>query len=281
EHDILVSGLHALSCVEHRGALAGDNQTGDGAGVMTEIPWDLLNLEPGRVALATLFLSRDERRRRRALEVFEESFGVYDLSVESYREVPLRPEVLGPIARDTLPVVRQAVIRRPGACRTLASFEGRLYTAKQMTRTKLRRVDSWFDLYFTSLSTRTTVYKALCRSRDLAVFYPDLAHARYATRFCLFHRRFSTNTRTSWDKAQPLRTLAHNGEINTIAGNRSWAYSREQALGLSRDGLLTHQDISDSGNLNEMAEALRFRSSIPRIEEVLAIMVPPADVQNA
>ena len=281
EHDILASGLGALTCVEHRGARAGDNQTGDGAGVMTEIPWGLLNLEPGRVAVATLFLSQDERRRRRALEVFEDAFAVYDLIVESYREVPVRPEVLGPIARDSMPVIRQAVIRRPRACRTQASFEGRLYTAKQMTRTKLRRSDSWFDLYFTSLSTRTIVYKSLCRSEDLSVFFPDLANARYETRFCLFHRRFSTNTRTSWDKAQPLRTLAHNGEINTIAGNRSWAYSREQALGLSRDGLLTHQDISDSGNLNEMAEALRFRSSIPRIEEVLSIMIPPADEQNA
>ncbi|MCA9720339.1 MAG: hypothetical protein KC468_37100, partial [Myxococcales bacterium] len=281
EHSILEAGLAALTRVEHRGALAGDDQTGDGAGVMTEIPWALLGQAPGSVAVSTLFLSQDERRRRRALEVFAESFAMYDLTLETYRDVPARPEVLGPIARDKLPVIRQAVIRRPRACRTLASFEGRLYTAKQMTRARLRRADSWFDLYFTSLSARTIVYKALCRARDLELFYPDLVNESYATRFCLFHRRFSTNTRTSWDKAQPLRTLAHNGEINTIAGNRSWAYSREQALGLSRDGLLTHQDISDSGNLNEMAEALRFRSSIPRIEEVLTIMLPPADERNA
>ncbi len=281
EHAILDAGLRALERVEHRGALAGDQQTGDGSGVMTEIPWLLLNEEPGRVAVTTLFLSQDDRRRRRALEVFRENFGMLDLVVESFRDVPIRPEVLGPIARDNLPVIRQAVIGRPRACRTLASFEARLYAAKQMTRTRLRRADSWFDLYFTSLSARTIIYKALCRACDLELFYPDLANERYTTRFCLFHRRFSTNTRTSWDKAQPLRMLAHNGEINTIAGNRSWAYSREQALGLSRDGLLTHQDISDSGNLNEMAEALRFRSSIPRIEEVLTIMVPPADERNA
>src|SRR5690606_16058035 len=100
------------------------------------------------------------------------------------------------------------------------------------------------------------------------------------TRFALFHRRFSTNTRSSWDKAQPFRLLAHNGEINTIAGNRSWSYAREQALGLTPDELLTHRDVSDSGNLNEQVEALRVRSSIPQIEDILAITIPVAGIRN-
>jgi glutamate synthase domain-containing protein 2/glutamate synthase domain-containing protein 1/glutamate synthase domain-containing protein 3 len=280
-HAYLRAGLDALACVEHRGALAGDGITGDGAGVMTEIPWRLIGKRPGVIAIATLFLSPEQKRRDKALEVFEQAFNFLDLRVEAYRDLPVRPEVLGPLARESLPVMRQAIISRPLACRTDASFDARLYQAKQITRSKLRRRDAWHDLYFTSLSTRTVVYKALSRAADLELFYPDLSDPAFETRFCLFHRRFSTNTRTSWDKAQPLRVLAHNGEINTIAGNRSWAYSREQALGLGRDELLTHQDISDSGNVNEMAEALRFRSSIPRLEEALAIMIPPADERNA
>ena len=96
----------------------------------------------------------------------------------------------------------------------------------------------------------------------------------------MFHRRFSTNTQTSWDKAQPFRLIGHNGEINTIAGNRSWSFSRERSMGLERDQLLTRQGISDSGSLNEMVEALMYRSSIPHIEEILAIMMPPAQGQN-
>ncbi len=279
-HEVLAEGLRALGCVEHRGALAGDSQTGDGAGVMTEIPWELLGRSPHDCAVVSLFVSSDLERGPRARRLFEETFENLDLQIAGWREVPTRPEVLGPLARERMPQVLQAFVSRPAPCRTDASFEVRLYAAKQALRNKLRRAGLWFDLYFNSISTKTIVYKALCRSSDLQLFYPDLSDPRFETRFCLFHRRFSTNTRTSWDKAQPLRLLAHNGEINTIAGNRSWSYSREQALGLAPDELLTHRDISDSGNLNEMAEALRYRSSVPRLEEALAIMIPPADERS-
>ena len=276
-HGILETALGALRRVEHRGALAADGITSDGAGVMTDIPFGLYGYEPGSVAVATLFLTADAHRRARALAAFEQTFEFLGIHLLGYREVPVNPSVLGPLAREGMPHILQAILRRPLPCRTDASFNARLYAAKQLTRTKLKAADAWMDLFFISLSTTTVVYKALCRSGDLDKFYPDLANPRFKTRFVVFHRRFSTNTRTSWDKAQPFRLVAHNGEINTIAGNRSWAYSREQALGLARDELLTHEDISDSGNLNEMIEALKYRSSIPHIDDILAIMIPPAD----
>jgi glutamate synthase domain-containing protein 2/glutamate synthase domain-containing protein 1/glutamate synthase domain-containing protein 3 len=274
---MLEAALGALRRVEHRGALAADGISSDGAGVMTDIPFALLGHEPGSVAVATLFATADPEKRARALAAFEQTFEFLGIHLLGYRDVPVNPTVLGPLAREDMPHIVQAILRRPAPCRTDASFNTRLYAAKQLTRTKLRATDAWVDLFFISLSTTTVVYKALCRGGDLDQFYPDLANPRFKTRFALFHRRFSTNTRTSWDKAQPFRLIAHNGEINTIAGNRSWAYSREQALGVARDELLTHDDISDSGNLNEMIEALKYRSSIPHIDDILAIMVPPAD----
>ncbi|MCB1953956.1 MAG: hypothetical protein KDF61_18345, partial [Rhodocyclaceae bacterium] len=164
----------------------------------------------------------------------------------------------------------------PAFCRTEASFNARLHLAKQALRSALARADLVRRVYMVSLSTSTIVYKALVPGARLPDFYPDLRDERFATRFALFHRRFSTNTTTSWDKAQPFRMIAHNGEINTIACNRAWAVAREQALGLPPDELLTRSGISDSGSLNEMVEALRYRSSIPHLSEVLAIMVPPA-----
>ncbi|HTO92718.1 MAG TPA: glutamate synthase central domain-containing protein, partial [Bacteroidota bacterium] len=197
-----------------------------------------------------------------------------------YRDVPVDRSVLGEEALRSIPAMRHAVIRRPRHCRTDASFDRLLYSAKQAVRGKHSERGINKEFFFTSLSGTTIVYKALTRSGALDRFYLDLNDPRFTTRFALFHRRFSTNTRTSWDKAQPFRLIAHNGEINTIAGNRSRAFSREKSLGLPQDQLVTHTGISDSGSLNEMVEALMNRSSIPQIEDILAIMMPPAHGQN-
>ncbi len=276
-HAIVRSTLHALRRVEHRGAVGHDGRSSDGAGVMTDIPFAMLGHEPGTVALATLFLTPDATRRERALAVFESTFEFLGMPVIGYRDVPCNLDVLGPEARASCPVIVQATLQRPESARNDASFNAKLYRAKQTTRNKLKRADAWKDLFFVSLSTTTVVYKALCRGVDLDQFYPDLANPRFVSRFGLFHRRFSTNTRSSWDKAQPFRLIAHNGEINTVAGNRSWAHSRERASGLGRDELLTRTEISDSGSLGEMVEALKYRSSLPHVDDILAIMVPAAD----
>ncbi len=281
-HEHLDRALTALAAVEHRGAVAADGRSSDGAGIMTDIPWALIGHEPQSVALASLFITAT-REREVVLDTLARTFDVFDLDILRYREVPIHPRVLGELAAASLPSIVHAIISRPRACRTEASFEARLYQAKQTTRTRLRELvgpGAPEPLFFTSLSSRTVVYKALTRAEDLPAFYPDLLNPQFRTRFALFHRRFSTNTRSTWDKAQPFRLIAHNGEINTIAGNRSWSYSREQALGLAPNELLTHRDVSDSGNLNEQVEALRVRSSIPQIEDILAITIPVAGIRN-
>ncbi len=266
--------------MEHRGACAADGVSGDGAGVMTDIPFGLFGYEPRSVAVACLFLTPDEARREVALRAFESTFGLLGLEVIGYRTVPVNEDVLGPVARAAAPYVVHAFIRRPEPCGTDHAFNAQLYQAKQMTRAALLDRGAWLDLFFTSLSANTIVYKAMCRSVDLEPFYPDLANPNFETRFGVFHRRFSTNTRSSWDKVQPFRVVAHNGEINTIAGNRSWAYSRERALGLARNQLVTHSEISDSGNLGEVVEALMFRSSMPHLDDILAITIPPAGMTS-
>jgi glutamate synthase domain-containing protein 2/glutamate synthase domain-containing protein 1/glutamate synthase domain-containing protein 3 len=279
-HGILEEALKALRCVEHRGACSADFVTGDGAGVMADIPFNLLGYHRGEVAVATLFMHRDLERRRRAVEIFEKTFSFFGLDVIGYREIPTDPSVLGPDARESMPAMQQAIIRRPKHCRTDAAFERLLYTAKQTVRTQHTDRGISKEFFFTSLSGETIVYKALTRSTSLDAFYKDLQDPNFTTRFALFHRRFSTNTNSTWDKAQPFRLIAHNGEINTIAGNRSRAFSREKSLGLRDNELITHTDISDSGSLNEMVEALMYRSSIPQIEDILAIMMPPGHGQN-
>ncbi|MDJ0836919.1 MAG: glutamate synthase large subunit [Acidobacteriota bacterium] len=276
--DHVERALKALVALEHRGGTAADRKSSDGAGIMTEIPFHLFEgcSGSGKIAVAMLFLDQNAMRRGTTLDLFEKTFNFMGLNIEGYREVPLQADVLGPIARKTLPVIRQAVIARPGFCRTMDAFEKLLYKAHKMTMTKLRDQKLEKSLYFSSLSARTIVYKALCRAADLDKLYPDLADPRYTSRFALFHRRFSTNTATGWDVAQPFSTIGHNGEINTIAGNRSWSASREMSMGLPHYELITREDISDSGSLNQMVEALRFRSSIRRLEEILAITIPPA-----
>lgn len=275
--DHIRQGLSSLACVEHRGACSADQITGDGAGIMTDIPFELFGYERNTVAIATLFTPRNAEGKRKSLSVFKNVFEFMGLSILEYRDVPVDTGILGIDARGSLPNIVHAVIKRPEHCRTYASFDKLLYTAKQHARVKLAEDGIKDEFYFVSLSATTIVYKALVRADALDRFYSDLRNPGYRTRFCLFHRRFSTNTRTSWDKVQPFRVIGHNGEINTITGNRSWAKVRELYLGLRPGELLTHSSISDSGSLNEMVEALRYRSSNPHLEDILAVMIPPAE----
>ncbi len=280
-HKHLRKAIFALKCVEHRGACSADQITGDGAGVMTDIPFDLFGFAKDSVAVATLYIPPHPEKQRVSLKVFEETFRFMGLDILEYRNVPVNPEVLGPDARESMPIIKQAVISRPVYCRTIASFDKLLYSAKQLSRIKLKDAGLKNEFFFVSLSAASIVYKALVKSEALDLFYPDLQNPLYTTRFALFHRRFSTNTRTSWDKVQPFRIIGHNGEINTITGNRSWAATRERYLGLRKDELLTREDISDSGSLNEMVEALLYRSSNPHIEDILAVMIPPANRESS
>jgi len=279
-HETLQLGLRALVNLEHRGGSGLDNGVSDGAGIQTDIPHELLGVDPGD-AVANLFLPREPTARVRSLKMFEETFQHVGLDVVRYREVPLGLGVFAKAAHERRPEFLMAFIRRPKHCSTRYNFEKMLYAAKQLTRIKLREAGILKQFFFTSLSAGTIVYKALTCSEKLSQFYLDLQDPTFRTRFVIFHRRFSTNTATAWDTAQPFRVVAHNGEINTISGNRLWARARERALGLTEDELLTHIGISDSGSVNEMIEALSFRSSIPHLEDSLAILMPPANSRHS
>jgi glutamate synthase domain-containing protein 2/glutamate synthase domain-containing protein 1/glutamate synthase domain-containing protein 3 len=275
-HEHLAQALYALRCVEHRGACGADGLSSDGAGLMTDIPFEYFGYDKGSVAIAVLFIALGTEAQRQTLKIFSDTFAFFGLPIESYRDVPINPDVLGAEARRSMPAIKHVIIRRPDHCRTDASFNKLLYTAKQLARTRVSE-HGLDEFFFASISTNTIVYKALTPADRLEKFYLDLQQPTFKTRFAMFHRRFSTNTRTAWDKAQPFRLIAHNGEINTIAGNRSWGYSREKSLGLREGELLTHHGISDTGTLNEMVEALLYRSSIPSLKDVLSILVPPAN----
>ena len=274
-HHVLKRGLNALTRLEHRGG------EGDGAGILTEIPWDILKQKRGEVAVATIFAPHDEKKFNLALEVFEQTFWVLGLEVSGHRDVPINKNILTKEASENCPRIIQAFIKRPDHCRTLSSFDKLLYLAKQNHRKNLRKHGMVREFFFASLSSSNIVYKGLCSSKLLDQFYLDLQNKNYKTSFCLFHRRFCTNTLSSWDKAQPFRMIAHNGEINTIEGNKSWMIKREKALGLSEDELITHVGTSDSGNLNSTVEALKYRSSISRVDEILALMIPPANNKSS
>lgn len=278
-HEILRHGIHALECMEHRGGVGPDN-IGDGAGIMTSIPFELFNREPDTFAVAFLFVPQDLMKQKKSLQVFEETFWQYGLKVVEYRDVPVNTAVLSPQSLKVMPKIVQAIIARPPHCRTLYSFERLLYHARQTTRSKEKENGIFHEFFFASLSPRNIIYKGLCRSEDLGKFYLDLQNPNYKTNFALFHRRFSTNTVSTWDKVQPFRLIAHNGEINTIEGNRAWGITREKDLGLRPEELVTHSGISDSGGLNEIAEALRYRSGIPKLAETMAILIPPAHTDS-
>lgn len=280
-HEHLQKALLGLKNVEHRGGVGKDKLFGDGAGILTDIPFEFFGFEQNSVGVATIFGPKDEERFKLSLEIFERTFSHYGLKVIKYRDVPIRAEALSPLATENMPRIFQAFIERPEYCRTLASFDKKLYLAKQILRTKQKEQGISGDFFFSSLSSRTITYKALATSAQLEEFYPDLKDPNFKIIFAIFHRRFSTNTRSSWDKVQPFRLIAHNGEINTVEGNRSAAISREKSIGLEADELVTHFGASDSGNLNEMVEALKYRSSIPNITEILSILVPPASHEES
>ncbi len=280
-HKNLKKILTGLENVEHRGGIGKDKILSDGAGILVDIPWEILDYEPHSVAVAQIFAPNDEKEYQKSIRIFESTFFNNGLKILEYREVPTNDKVLSPLALANKPRMVQAIIGRPEHCRTNNSFDKLLYFAKQMLHSNHKLIDIEGSFFFVSLSCQTIVYKALTTSHDLSRFYLDLASDQFKTKLGLFHRRFSTNTLSSWDKVQPFRLIAHNGEINTIEGNKSAALSREKSLGLREDELIMHHGTSDSGTLNGMVEALKYRSSIPSLTEILAIMVPPAKTEKS
>jgi glutamate synthase (NADPH/NADH) large chain len=271
-HAILQHALTALSRLAHRGAVAADGKSSDGVGITSAIPRSFL-LRETRQALASddplgvavVFLPGDDTSSRAELD---SAVTAQELEVLTWRSVPVRPEVLGEIAESTRPAIWHVLITADNA----REFDRRLYLArKQFERSRVPG-------YVVSISGSTMIYKALCAGRLLADFYPDLASPEFRTPFALFHQRYATNVLPSWSRAQPFRTLAHNGEINTIWGNRARMEARAATLPLDLYPVLS-EGGSDSTSLDEIVELLAHNGRT--VGEAVRMLVPPANPGNS
>lgn len=229
-HNLVETAIHALDRMQHRGGIAADGKTGDGCGLLLQKPdafFQTIAKESGwklakNYAVGMIFLSPDEEKAKQSRDILIEELENETLSVLGWRVVPTNPEVLGDLARDCLPQIEQVLINAPQGWRK-HDLERRLYMARRRTEKRLAHDE---EFYITSLSSMVIVYKGLVMPKDLPTFYLDLANENLTASICVFHQRFSTNTLPKWPLAQPFRYLAHNGEINTIRGNRDWAKAR-------------------------------------------------------
>ncbi|OLC08458.1 MAG: hypothetical protein AUH41_08225 [Gemmatimonadetes bacterium 13_1_40CM_66_11] len=227
-HDVLSMALTAVARLAHRGAASND-KSGDGAGVLTQIPHRLLGVGPvERVALGMFFLPQTGPARDIAIDLIETVVVSLGMSVLGWRVVPVDGAVLGPLAAETQPVIRQLFIGPPSGPANAQVWERRLYLARRVI--ERRAASAGLPVFVCSLSCRTVVYKALLVGTELPGFYADLQSPLFETGIAVFHQRYSTNTLPSWPLAQPFRLLAHNGEINTLWGNRNAMLAREPAL---------------------------------------------------
>jgi glutamate synthase domain-containing protein 2/glutamate synthase domain-containing protein 1/glutamate synthase domain-containing protein 3 len=271
-HEILTQALTALARLAHRGAIAADGKSSDGVGIMTAIPREFLlasaglSLEAGKpMAVGVVFFPSESGPGQQALE---QALAAQNLDVLAWRVVPTREEVLGEIALSSIPVIRQVLVTATNS----EHFERRLYLArKQFER------EAATSGYVCSLSSCSVVYKAMCAGRLLADFYPDLADPAYTTAFAIFHQRYATNVLPSWDRAQPLRTLAHNGEINTVWGNRGRMDARAATIPAECHPILS-KDGSDSTSLDEVVELLARNGR--SVAEAVRMLLPPAGRQR-
>ena len=283
-HRIVRTAIGALSRMSHRGGIAADGRTGDGCGLLMQKPdsffqalakensWNLGN----RYGVGMIFLSQDQKKRKTAVGIINEELQSETLTVAGWRDVPVNPEVLGDVARSSMPAIAQVLVTGPSGWGT-KDLERRLYMVRR--RIEKRIVDD-DDFYIASLSNVVIIYKGLCRPIDLNTFYPDLADLRMQASICLFHQRFSTNTLPRWPLAQPFRFLAHNGEINTIEGNRQWAEARTYKFrspvlpDLQQAAPFVNTEGSDSSSLDNMLELMLAGGM--DIFRAFRLLIPPA-----
>lgn len=283
-HKLLQTAIESLTCMTHRGGIAADGKTGDGCGLLIQSPDAFLKKaakaafgkEPGDLfAVGQVFLNPDQNKAAEGRAALEKRLTEQGLEVMGWREVPVDDSCLGPMALDCLPRIEQIFVVPAGKAEkefAISLFIGRRHAERDMAD------DSEF--YICSLSHRTLAYKGLMMPADLANFYKDLGDPDLQTAICVFHQRFSTNTMPRWPLAQPFRYLAHNGEINTIDGNRNWAIARAAKFS-SPDlpDLQTLQPLvnltgSDSSSMDNMLEVL-LAGGVDLFRAV-RMMIPPA-----
>jgi len=266
-HDILTKALTALARLAHRGAVAADGKSSDGVGICTTIPRNFLLSSAGLtlptempLAVGVVFFPPDVAESHAELET---ALAQQNCEVLAWRDVPTRPEILGEIALSTMPVIRHVLI----TSKEPDHLNRRLYLArKQFER-------SGAPGYVCSLSSTTIIYKSMCAGRLLPEFYPDLANPEFTTPLAVFHQRYATNVAPSWDRAQPFRMLSHNGEINTVWGNRARMDARAATLSDDLKPIFS-PDGSDSTSLDEVLELLAHNGRT--VAESVRLLLPPA-----
>ena len=277
-HELVDNALKVLENMEHRGAETRD-KTGDGAGIMVQIPHEFILLqgipvpEKGRYGTGLVFLPKDEKAQQTILSIMIEEIEREGLELMHVRTVPTCPDVLGVGARDVEPDIKQIFVT--GATEEQApKLDGILYKIRKRIE---KRTDNE-DFYFCSLSSKNIIYKGMLTSGQLRRYFPDLSSPYFTSGLALVHSRFSTNTFPKWKLAQPFRLLAHNGEINTIRGNRGWMKARESVLSSETLGdikdlrPIVQEGMSDSASLDNVFEFLTMSGlSLP---QAMAILVP-------
>ncbi|MFM6973880.1 MAG: glutamate synthase central domain-containing protein, partial [Agromyces sp.] len=283
-HDIIEHALDALRNLEHRGAVGSDAGTGDGAGILTQVPDAFLREvvdfplpKAGEYAVGLAFLPQDATERGEVKAAVERIAVHEGLRVLGWREVPIRPDELGMLARQAMPAMQQLFVAGANVS-GVSPLAG--IALDRVTFRVRKRAEREINTYFASLSSRTLVYKGMVTTLQLEPFYPDLSDARFASTLALVHSRYSTNTFPSWPLAHPFRMIAHNGEINTIQGNRNWMRARQSQL--HSDALGDLEPLfpivtpggSDSAGFDEVVELLHLAGrSLPH---AVMMMVPEA-----
>ncbi|WP_426566933.1 glutamate synthase large subunit [Angustibacter sp. McL0619] len=280
-HDIVEHALTALRNLDHRGATGADPSVGDGAGILTQVPDAFLRASvefelpaAGGYAVGIAFLPLDDEARSEVVRQIEAMADDEGLTVLGWRDVPVVPDLVGEVARDCMPAFRQLFVAAAGSRLVGLGLERLVYALR-------KRAERELEVYFPSLSSRTLVYKGMLTTGQLEPFFPDLSDRRFATELALVHSRFSTNTFPSWPLAHPFRIIAHNGEINTVQGNRNWMAARESQVrsdlipgDISRLFPICTPQASDSASFDEVLELLHLAGrSLPH---AVLMMIPEA-----
>jgi glutamate synthase (ferredoxin) len=291
-HHIVAKGLEAVSCLTHRGAVAADSKTGDGAGLLTQIPYKIFRSFLGKakvqllkrdedLAVAVLFCPIDDDDRRAVYAIWDEVMETSDLIYLNKRDVPVQLEALGEIAAKSCPKIRQMLLMRPEGMSD-KDFERNCYLLRKKIEARVAE-EKIEGFYIPSFSSKTIVYKGLILAPQLAKFYEDLRNPDYESAIALYHQRYSTNTHPTWFLAQPFRFLAHNGEINTAQGNNNWIRARENSedghIWDSKEALAQLRPIIQPGGSDSAGLDNAFESIVASGRDILhtaLMMVPDA-----
>ncbi|MCM4157459.1 glutamate synthase large subunit [Gramella sp. AN32] len=288
-NEIIHKALEILIRLEHRGAVSADGKTGDGAGILIEIPHQFFTKvcsfelpEYRDYAVGMTFLPKNDNQRELCKEIFNKEVAAQELTLLGWRKVPVNHSCLGKMASQTEPYVEQVFVAKPDEMNA-ETFNAKLYTARKAAEHKVinSELSQSEFFYFASLSTNTIIYKGLLMPQDINEYYKDLNDPEVITRLALVHQRFSTNTFPTWDLAQPFRYMCHNGEINTLRGNLSRMRAREELFKSDKFGddlkkllPITLQGKSDSASMDMVLELLlQTGRSLP---EAIMMMVPEA-----